>query len=212
MKLPHYEHAALHYSVGSLRANRVARLVGGPSLRVLDVACGSGHLGAVLRAQGNYVEGIEISSQASEKARAVLDAVHTFDIENPWPRLPVAAFDVVVLGEIVEHVFDPVALLRNTRAVLKDNGSIVLTTPNFMAWIHRLQFLFGRFRYQQHGTFDFGHIRWFTYDYLREVLNDAGFELTEEAHITRPQAAEPIVARWPSLFAQQFVVKAHVRS
>jgi SAM-dependent methyltransferase len=187
----------------------VLELVGGPGLRVLDVACGPGHIGAQIRQRGNHVVGVEISEAAAAEARRVLDAAHAFDIEGDWPEaLRAEPFDVIVLGEVLEHVFDPVALLKEARRALTPRGRIVVTTPNFLVWIARLQVFFGRFRYQRYGLFDFGHIRWFTYDYLRQVLTEAGFDIDTEWHVAHPKQLQPLMKTWPSLFALNFVVAA----
>jgi 2-polyprenyl-3-methyl-5-hydroxy-6-metoxy-1,4-benzoquinol methylase len=205
----HYEQKSTGYSAGSARKDRVLQLVGGPGLRVLDVACGSGHLGERIREHGNRVVGVEIAESSAAEARRVLDEVHVFDIEQPWPTLlREAPFDVVVLGEVLEHVFDPVAVLTEVRKCLTANGRIVITTPNFMVWIARLQYLFGRFRYQRYGLFDFGHIRWFTHDYLLEVVKQGGFVIEHERHLAHPPALQPLVRSWPGVFALTFVVSA----
>jgi SAM-dependent methyltransferase len=205
----HYEQKSAGYQSSSARDSRILELVGGPGLRVLDVACGPGHIGAQIRERGNYVVGTEISESAAAKARQVLDEVRVLDLESPWPdALRAKPFDVVLLGEILEHVFDPVVVLKEARSVLSPHGKIVVTTPNFLLWIARLQILFGRFRYQKYGLWDFGHIRFFTYDYLRQVLAEAGFRVERERHIAHPERLTPLVGRWPSLFAMYFVVVA----
>jgi SAM-dependent methyltransferase len=184
-------------------------LVGGPGRRVLDVACGPGHIGALIRQRGNYVVGTEISSSAAEEARRVLDEVLVLDIEGSWPTdLQSRPFDAIVLGEILEHVFDPVAVLREARKALAPDGRVVITTPNFFVWIARLQMLFGRFRYQKYGLWDFGHIRWFTYDYLLQVVREAGLVLENEMHIAHPSRLQLLASPWPRLFALHFVVSA----
>ncbi len=199
------------YSASGRRSERLLSLVGGPALRVLDVACGPGHLGALIRAAGNHVTGVEISDAAAQEARRVLDDVLVFDIEGRWPdHLASASFDVVVLGEVLEHVFDPVSVLKEVRRALVPGGRIVITTPNFLVWIARLQVLFGRFRYQRYGIFDFGHIRFFTYSYLKQVLADADFTLQSEHHLVHPARFEGVLKRWPSLFAINFVVDARL--
>jgi SAM-dependent methyltransferase len=208
----HYDAKSSAYTSGSTRSLRIVDLVGGPNLRVLDVACGPGHIGAQIRQRGNTVVGIEVSSSAAAEAATKLDEVHSFDIEAPWPDHVVQrTFDVVVMGEVLEHVFDPVIVLKRAHGVLSSAGRIVITTPNFLVWIARLQVLFGRFRYQQYGLFDFGHIRWFTYAYLRQVLDEAGFEIATEHHIAHPKRLARLGRRWPSLFALNFVVAANKR-
>ena len=205
----HYDTKSAAYGSGSTRTGRILELVGGPGRRVLDVACGPGHIGEQLRSRGNYVVGVEVSAAAAQEARTKLDEVHSFDVEDPWPaEVLEQSFDVVVLGEVLEHIFDPVEVLRVVHRVLAPNGRVVITTPNFLVWIARLQVLFGRFRYQRYGLFDFGHIRWFTYDYLRQVVSEAGFVIDTEWHVPHPKRLVRLTKAWPSLFALNFVVSA----
>lgn len=210
MRENYYNEKSPSYGMSHTRLRRIMELVGDrPGLRVLDVGCGNGRMGQKIREKGNYVAGVEISEKAVAMARSLLDAAYAFDIERPWPQeLQEADFDLVVLPEILEHVFDPVGVLKSVRSSLKPDGAIIITTPNFMTWTNRLKFVFGRFQYEEQGMFDFGHIRWFTYAYLKEVLAQGGFELTDERHIIFPGKLTGFLKNFPSLFAWQFVVKA----
>jgi len=195
--------------MGHTRRDRILGLAGGSGMRVLDVGCGNGALGAVIRGRGNWVGGVELSEQALAVARGRLDELWSFDIESVWPqRLTDGPFDLVILSEVLEHVFDPIAVLRSVRNVLQPRGAIIITTPNFMTWTNRVRFLFGDFRYRDQGMFDFGHIRWFTYRYLRSVLSEAGFRMTDERHIIFPGKLTRFLKYWPSLFAWQFIIRA----
>lgn len=179
------------------------------ALRVLEVGCANGRLGQEIKKLGHFVAGVEISPQAAQNARQVLDEMYVFDIEGKWlKKLEEQKFDIVVLPEILEHTFDPVYVLKKSAAVLKRGGEIILTTPNILIWTNRFRFLFGLFKYEEQGMFDFGHIRWFTYRYLHEVLAQSGFQIIHERHIIFPGKLTGILKRWPSLFAFQFVIKA----
>lgn len=210
MKKLHYENKSLNYGVSHTRLKRILSLLDDqPYQRVLEIGCASGRLGREIKKLGHYVAGIEISGSAANEARKVLDQVHVFDIENDWPTEVLSQrFDLVVLPEILEHVFDPVYILKKTSAILKPNGQIIVTTPNFLTWVNRIHFLFGFFKYENEGMFDFGHIRWFTYSYLKKVLAEAGFTIKTEKHIIFPGKLTQILKLWPSLFARQFVIKA----
>lgn len=205
-KAEHYKGKV--YGMGHTRLRRILDLVGKkPGQRVLDVGCASGRLGNEVKKFGNYVVGVEISPVAAEEARKVLAQVFAFDIEKPWPDIG-GQFDLVILPEILEHVFDPLDILLEANKFLKPDGSLIITTPNFMTWTNRLRFLFGDFKYQEQGMFDFGHIRWFTYSYLKEVLQKTGFQITDERHIIFPGKLTSLLKRWPGVFAFQFIVKA----
>jgi 2-polyprenyl-3-methyl-5-hydroxy-6-metoxy-1,4-benzoquinol methylase len=209
MKADYYHNESQKYGMSHTRRDRILSLLTGDGLRVLEVGCASGAFGALVRERGNWVGGIEISNLAAREARNRLNQVWSFDIEDIWPdELGREDMDVVIAGEVLEHIFDPIAVLKHIRKALKPDGSIIITTPNFMTWTNRVRFLFGKFRYQEQGMFDFGHIRWFTYRYLKEVLREAGFRIVVERHIIFPGKLTRVLKFFPSLFAWQFVVRA----
>ena len=210
MRKLHYENKSLNYGVSHTRLKRILFLLGSKKgQRVLEIGCAAGRLGLEIKKLDHYVAGIEISESAAKEAKKVLDEVYVFDIEQDWPaELLSQKFDIVVLPEILEHIFDPVYVLKKSSTVLKPSGEIILTTPNFLIWTNRLRFLFGFFKYEKQGMFDFGHIRWFTYPYLKQVLAETDFTIIAEKHIIFPGKLTRILKFWPDLFAFQFVIKA----
>ncbi len=197
------------YGMSHTRRDRILALASGVGMRVLDVGCAAGALAGRIKERGNWVGGIELSDEGRRQAAERLDKVWSFDIEGSWPdEVQQADLDLVILGEVLEHVFDPVTVLRSVARSLKSDGAIIITTPNFMTWTNRLRFLAGDLRYQKEGMFDFGHIRWFTHRYLKEVLAESGFQITDERHIIFPGKLTSLLKLWPSVFAWQFIVKA----
>ncbi|MFC4150156.1 class I SAM-dependent methyltransferase [Micromonospora mangrovi] len=87
------------------------------------------------------------------------------------------SFAGLVTGELIEHVYDPVALLRECHRVLAPDGLLVLTTPNLATVQDRLAFLAGRAPRQVDPLHPYLwlHIRPFTASLLRRVLWRAGF-------------------------------------
>jgi 2-polyprenyl-3-methyl-5-hydroxy-6-metoxy-1,4-benzoquinol methylase len=210
MREEHYQEKSVGYGIGKTRLKKVLNLIGNPrELRILDIGCATGYLGSKLKEMGaTYVAGIEISAPAAEKAKEVLNDVYTFDLEKAWPNLGEEKFDLAVLAEIVEHVFDPVEVLKKVSQYLKPEGEVIITTPNIISWTQRLNYLFGKWEYTDQGVLDFGHIRLFTYRYLKKVLEESGLVLVRENHIIFPGKLTKILKLWPSLFANQFVIKA----
>ena len=206
----HYQSKSLNYGVSHTRLKRVLSLLGNkPGRRILEVGCASGRLGREIKKLGHYVAGVEISEPAANEAKKVLDEVYVFDVENEWPSEVLnQKFDVVILPEILEHTFDPVYVLRRVSSLLKPGGEVIITTPNFLTWTNRFSFLLGFFEYEKEGMFDFGHIRWFTYPYLKEVMVQSGFKIIAEKHIIFPGKLTGLLKFWPGLFAFQFIVKA----
>jgi len=211
MKKDYYQNKSANYGIGHTRLKRIISLAGSiQGKSVLDVGCARGYLGRRIKEMGGkYVAGIEISETAAKEAKGVLDGVYAFDIQKDWPaEVKEQKFDLIILSEVLEHIFDPIFVMRNVYEILLPDGKVIITTPNFMIWTNRVKFLFGNFKYQEQGMFDFGHIRWFTYRYLQDVLKESEFKIIHENHIIFPGKLTKILKFWPSLFAFQFVLKA----
>jgi SAM-dependent methyltransferase len=112
---------------------------------------------------------------------AVEHFINSFDGNRMVARLPFEddSVDVVLAGEIIEHIVDTEGFLRDIARVLRPGGAIVLTTPNILWWKHRLALLAGRYPdaldYRLRYGDDFGHVRAFSPAKIRELLADAGF-------------------------------------
>lgn len=210
MRKDYYQNKSVHYGIGHTRQRKILELVG--DLRgktVLDIGCASGYLGARVKQKGNYVAGVEVSQLAAQKAKEVLDTVYTFDLEREWPEeIKGRKFDLAIMAEIIEHVFDPTHLIKNVSHVLNKEAEIIVTTPNIISWPMRLKVVFGLFEYTDQGTLDFGHIRFFTYEYLKKILAASGFRVVKENHIISPGRLTRWLKYWPSVFATQFIIKA----
>ncbi|AZI58524.1 methyltransferase domain-containing protein [Nakamurella antarctica] len=153
----------------------------GSNKSVLDVGCATGYLAQTLNAFGNWVSGVEYDPEAAETARAHMKRVVVADLDNA--DLAVAMdgekFDVVVFGDVLEHLRDPLPTLRQARQLLNPDGYIVISIPNVSHGDVRMSLLLGRFQYRNLGLLDTTHLRFFTRDTLQELLTDAGFIATE---------------------------------
>lgn len=150
-------------------------LVGG-SKRVLDVGCATGYLARALAARGCAVSGLESDAEAAEEARPYLEHLVVGDVESVdlLEAFGDERFDVVVFGDVLEHLRDPLAALRNVRALLTDRGSIVASIPNIAHGSVRLALMAGRFDYQPLGLLDSTHIRFFTRTSIEALFREAG--------------------------------------
>jgi len=201
---PHGGHAKLLALVGSGK-------------RVLDVGCSSGYLARPLVERGCTVVGLERDPAAAEAARSVCADVLVGDVETTALPFEPGSFDVVLCGDLVEHLRDPEAFLVRVRPLLRAGGLLVLSTPNVANWALRLSLLAGRWRYTERGILDRTHVRLFTRKTLVETLERAGYRVVEldftapvpVVGTQRVEAAAHAFARLrPSLFAYQFVVAA----
>jgi SAM-dependent methyltransferase len=113
------------------QAERATTTHGRAPGRLLDVGCGDGRFLAAMAARGWRVEGIETESAAAALARhRTGGTVHESPLEET--DLPDAAFDMVSLLHVLEHVPDPRATLKAVRRVLAPGGTLLLALPNVL--------------------------------------------------------------------------------
>jgi SAM-dependent methyltransferase len=117
-------------------------LVGGPGRRVLDLGCRYGALTQAYLA-GNHVAGVDVDREALAEAAKLGVETYWADLDERFP-FGDAAFDVVVAGELLEHVRDPQHIVAEARRVLRPGGRLVGSVPNAYRLKNRLRFLLGR--------------------------------------------------------------------
>lgn len=107
--------------------------------RLLDVGCGQGRQLVRLKAMGWEVEGQEIDPGAGAHHLGDSDIrVYRAPLEDL--HLPDGRYDAIVMNHTIEHAVDPLALLRECRRLLKQDGQLVAVTPNTGSLGH---YLFG---------------------------------------------------------------------
>ena len=192
----------------------------GTGNRVLDVGCSSGYLARPLSERGNTIFGLELDPVAAHAAEEFCELVLVGDVETMDLPLEPGSFDVVLGGDVIEHLRDPAATLARLRPLLRPGGRVVLSTPNVANWAIRLSLLSGRWRYTDRGILDRSHTHLFTRATLAETLERAGYRV-ERIDFSVPvpgdsdllDAVGRAVGRLrPSLFAYQFVAVAQTSS
>jgi SAM-dependent methyltransferase len=155
--------------------------------RILDLGLSRGlFLERFRRYPDVQLGGIEIADDEIKEARKrglepVRHFINQFDGNRMVARLPWgdSQADVILAGEIIEHVVDTEGFLREIHRVLRPSGAVVLSTPNILWWKHRVALLAGRYPdaldYRLRYGADFGHVRIFTPDHLRTLLEETGF-------------------------------------
>jgi 2-polyprenyl-3-methyl-5-hydroxy-6-metoxy-1,4-benzoquinol methylase len=96
--------------------------------RLLDLGCGGGSWLQAARRAGWEAEGLEVSEAAAEHVRALGFEVFCGDLFQA--NYPANRFDVVVAIELIEHLAEPLEILRETARILRPGGLLWATTPN----------------------------------------------------------------------------------
>ena len=142
---PHRVHAAEVYfkrlqwdAEGDILRRRIDWMAGQTQgQRVLDVGCNEGILEILLARRGFDVTGVDIDATALEFARHLLAnepeevgaRVRLIHGDLAQTVLAVDPFDTVVIGEVLEHLEDPAALLDRSLEFVRPEGRVVITTP-----------------------------------------------------------------------------------
>lgn len=126
---------------GAERMELFRRYVGGPGRRVLDLGCRDGALTSRY-AEGNAVVGVDADREALAEAAKLGIETRWADLDEPLP-FDDAGFDVVVAGELLEHLRDPARVVADVRRVLRPGGTFVGSVPNAYRLKNRLRFLAG---------------------------------------------------------------------
>jgi len=172
---------------------------------VLDIGCGDGLLMELLKRENNIkIKGIDISSKAVEIAKSRgLDAIQG-DITD---RLPFkdGEFNSVLLIDVLEHIFQPLDVLKEAHRVCTDY--VYISVPNFVSFPARLQILLGQV--PENNTARDGHVYWMTKKVITDLLNKAGFEVEEIIVNTFWEKVLKYVKNLnQSFFGLSFIIKA----
>jgi 2-polyprenyl-3-methyl-5-hydroxy-6-metoxy-1,4-benzoquinol methylase len=149
----------------------VAGLSPGAGRRVLDVGCGGGDFLQRMRARGWHVVGVEPDPVAAARARdADLDVRDGSLADAAFPN---DTFDAIVLSHVIEHVHDPIGLLRECARVLRPGGILQLMTPNLESVGH------ATFGADWRGLEPPRHLHVFSSRALSTCVRYAGLDVTE---------------------------------
>jgi SAM-dependent methyltransferase len=151
------------------------------------------------------------------------DAFVPGDLAHGIPIEVGAGYDVVIAGDIIEHLARPARILREILRVLRPGGQLLLSVPNFAHWYPRARVALGAFGYDRRGILDETHLRFFTRSTLHRLVTECGYDVLEERAtglplgLLDPTSGRPLkalraldralVRSRPTLFGYQFVLR-----
>ncbi len=153
---------------------------------LLDLGCAVGVFLAMAERGGWEVTGVDISEYAVSQARKrCRGEVIAGDLASL--RFPDASFDVITMWDVVEHFKSPSDMIREAHRILKDDGIILMDTPNEESLIRKMAFkiyrlLGGRIAYPAKKLYHLYHLFYFSEQTLTSLLDKCGFEAIEVIH------------------------------
>jgi 2-polyprenyl-3-methyl-5-hydroxy-6-metoxy-1,4-benzoquinol methylase len=147
---------------------------------VLEVGCHSGSFSRHLMALGHKVLGIEQDGCAAKTAQTFGVQVLCGDVTDGQVTDKVdGKFDVILMMDVLEHLTKPDVALSGIRRLLKQSGQLLITGPNVAYWRIRLGLLFGKWEYADAGIMDKTHVRFYTAQTWRQLIETAGYQIVE---------------------------------
>ena len=193
----------------SERGPQLAQWIG-TDKKILDIGCRDGALTSNYH-KDNSIIGLDID-------QAALDKIHeNLGIETRWHDMNQAAlpfeantFDVVVAGEILEHLVSPQFVADEACRVLKPGGLFVGSVPNSFHWRGRLAFMRGT------SIEDATHLQLFSHQRIQSLLKKfstatilaIGGMGGKRIPVVPTAVSHRLVARFPAVFANDFLFRA----
>ncbi len=153
----------------------------GKTGKILDIGCGDGRLLSLLKGAGSAweLQGLDFNERGNRIAESKGLKVHYGKFEE----LPFAggSFDLVIMNEVLEHLYNPCESLAKAKEILKPGGYLVIETPCLGSWDYRL------FKNSSWGGYHLPrHLNLFSRKSIRRVLEKAGFEMVKVSSLFSP--------------------------
>jgi 2-polyprenyl-3-methyl-5-hydroxy-6-metoxy-1,4-benzoquinol methylase len=167
---------------------------------------------------GPAVVGIELDREAAAEAQRFCQRVLNSDLNRQgWSTEVDTKFDLITFGDVLEHLVDPSATLREAKTLLNPGGRILISLPNIAHWSIRAKLLLGRWEYQPTGLMDYTHLRFFTTITGRRMIEAAGYEIVFSHPVVGGRFTTHFRAGWqkltnlfPNVFAVQMIFLARI--
>lgn len=196
-----------------------------PGSHILDIGTASGTLARMCAQVPLHWRGLEPVAAWAELARPNYDQFFTGRIEDAQDDF-LSGADLVILGDILEHLPNPGIVLTRLVNLQKPGTSFAISVPNIANLYIRLNLLVGRFDYAERGILDRTHLRFFTLKSFKQMIIDCGLENLQIRSTPLPlNLVNPFFARnkvgiflhgvlaritsaWPTLLGYQMLILA----
>ena len=151
------------------------------NLKVLEIGAGYGETLFYLKEKGIAIEtiGIELFEDKANKSnyknidRYIFGNINEIELTEY-----IDYFDLILLPDVLEHIFDPEITLDKMHALLKQDGNMVVSLPNIRHYSAFVKiYLKGNFQYEEDGLFDYTHVRFYCKKNMEDLFKRSNFEI-----------------------------------
>ncbi len=150
----------------------------GRERRMLDIGCGNGHLVGEFLKRGYKGVGVDPSESGVQAARTKYPSSRfeaLMSDDQILHNLGEAPFELVVMAEVIEHIYDPVKAVRGAFSAVRPGGLFICTTPYHGYLKNLVLAVTNRFDYHLDPFWLGGHIKFWSFKTLSRLLKEAGF-------------------------------------
>jgi len=153
-------------------------------LKILEVGAAYGETLYYLKQNGIAAEvvGVDIFEDTKNKQNyKPLDRFIFGDIEKIELPEYIQHFDLILLPDVLEHLFEPKSVLETLKKYLKEDGKIIVSMPNIRYYSALYKIVFkGDFKYEESGIFDYTHVRFYCRKNIQVLLETAGYKVLKQ--------------------------------
>ncbi|MDR6679597.1 methyltransferase domain-containing protein [Pseudomonas oryzihabitans] len=153
-----------------------------PPKLLLDIGCAAGATSGLFKQRfpKSQVWGIEVNESAAKIAAERLDRVligkfEDFDLQAEG--IEAGTLDGVILGDVLEHLYNPWAVMKALQPLLSPDAQLVISIPNVRNFYLMSELAQGYWKYEGAGLLDVTHIRFFTLAEFRRFLFETGYHV-----------------------------------
>lgn len=169
--------------------------------KILDVGCGGGDILYMYKKAGFQAYGVELSPEASRNAR-VKYGLNVFQGSLTEADFEPDYFDAITFYHAVEHLKDPLLVLKKTYRIIKDTGIVMIQIPNIDS------FQFKLFKKHWFGLSVPQHFYHFSPQTIKELLEKTNFKILNIRHISiRCNPAIFVSSLIPRLNPHRFLIE-----
>ncbi len=200
----------------NIRRDLISFIDGKKDCKVLEVGAATGATLAYLKKEGIATEVVGVDVVGGSKNPAI-DNFIVGQIEQVDLSQYSNYFDVIILADVLEHLSDPLEVLKGLKTYLKSDGEFLISMPN----IRNAKSLYkivvkGSFAYEERGVFDATHLRFFCKKDIVKLIADADLRVEQIASSFKLREGNVFVKTlniltfrlFEEFFTVQYLVKA----